>query len=334
MAGSGLSRALRMLKTSLGMVVLAILIIASLWYVERLPSGLREWLYLKVVNLSNDDERAPQEFDFLVVGHLYGSPGIDDEMPARHLIQRLPDILDSKPDFMVSLGDMVYRKNQVEFTNLEEALLKQLNFPLYNTPGNHDVANDRSLYEEYFGKRTYFGKDYGPAHLIFLDTERVECGLDDQQYEFLLHELEQALGNDETRFIFVFMHKTLVFQNAEMKSLRNEQAMPNVWDCQRKDEANPLMKQLFKPAARRKPIIIFAGDVGAWGNLSPYYQRDPWLPLTLVMTGLGDTSQDNIVRVHVSPDAVRMNILFLEDMHSASLEDYDLNYWLSVARSD
>ena len=334
MAGSGLRRVFRALITLLGVVVFAALIIASLWYVERLPSGLREWLYLNVVNPSNGARRTPQEFDFLVVGHLYGSPGIDDEMPARLLMERLPDILDSKPDFMVSLGDMVYRKNQIEFTNLQEALLKQLTFPLYNTPGNHDVANDRSLYEEYFGKQTYFGKDYGPAHLIFLDTERVECGLDDQQYDFLLRELEQALADDETRFIFVFMHKTLVFQNPEMKSLRNEQAMPNVWDCQKKNGNNPLLENVFKPVARRKPVILFAGDVGAWGNLSPYYQRDSWLPLTLIMTGLGDTPQDNIVRVHVSPDAVHMDTLFLEDMRSIPLENYDLNYWLSIARDE
>ena len=41
----------------------------------------------------------------------------------------------------------------------------------------------------------------------------------------------------------------------------------------------------------------------------------------LVMTGLGDTSQDNIIRVHVSPDSIRMDALFLEDMRSA-LNDY------------
>ena len=334
MARSGLSRIPRVLTALVEVVVLAILIMVSLLYFERLPSGLREWLYLQVIAPPNGTERVPQEFDFLVVGHLYGSPGIDDEMPARLLMKRLPNILDSKPDFMVSLGDMVYRKSQIEFTNLDEAFLKKLTFPLYNTPGNHDVANDRSLYENYFGEQAYFGKDYGPAHLIFLDTERVECGLDDQQQEFLLKELEQALVDDGTRFIFVFMHKTLVFQNAEMKSLRSEQAMPNVWDCQRKDEANPLMEQLFKPAAKRKPVIIFAGDVGAWGNLSPYYQRDPWLPLTLVMTGLGDTPQDNIVRIYVSPDTVRMDALFLEDMRSVPLENYDLNHWLDVARGE
>jgi hypothetical protein len=253
-------------------------------------------------------------------------------MPARRLLERLPEIVSSEPDFMVSLGDMVYRKTHTDFTNLDMAFLQKLPFPLYNTPGNHDVVNDSSLYESYFGEQTYFGKEYGPTHLIFLNTELVECGLDDPQLDMLQRELDKAVADPETRFIFVFMHKTLVFQNPEMRTLKNEQAMPNVWDCQKKSGANPLMDNIFKPAAEQKPVIIFAGDVGAWGNLTPYYQRDPWLPLTLVMTGLGDTSQDNIIRVHVSPDSLDMKVLFLEDMRTAPLEDYDLNHWLKIAR--
>ncbi len=315
-----------------GLAVTLCLVIFSLWKLDRLPSGLREWLYLRAANLVNNSSRDPAEFDFFVLGHLYGSPSISDQMPDRLLLERLPDILSAKPDFMVSLGDIVYQKKDIDFLNLEAAFLKKLPFPFYNSPGNHDVANDRSLYEAYFGKQTYFGKEYGPAHLIFLDTERVECGLDQPQLDMLQQELGKAIADPGTRFIFVFMHKTLVFQNPEMKVLKHKQAMPNVWDCQKKDGANPLMEKIFKPAARYKPVIIFAGDVGAWGNLSPYYQRDPWLPLTLVMTGLGDTSQDNIIRVHVSPASLSMDALFLEDMHSSPLEAYDQAHWLNIAR--
>ena len=313
---------------------LVILLLASLWYIERLPSGVREWLYLQVLNPSNDKEPEPQEFNFFVVGHLYGSPKIDNQLPANLMIERLPYILESKPDFMVSLGDVVFRKEQIEFTNLQEIFLSKLPFPFYNTPGNHDVANNPALYESYFGTETYLGKRYGPAHLLFLDTERVECGLDEPQLMFLKKEIDQALIDPDTRFIFVFMHKTLVFQNLELRYLRSEKAMPNVWDCQKKSGDNPLMDTIFKPAARHKPVIIFAGDVGAWGNLSPYYDRDPWLPLTLVMTGLGDTPQDNIIRVNVSPGGVHMDALFLDDMRSASLEEYDLDHWLEVAREE
>jgi len=318
--------------TFFGLITILGLVFTGLWFSDYLPSDLREWLYLRAANISSDARREPIEFDFFVFGHLYGSPSIEDEMPARLMLERLPDILAAKPDFMVSLGDMVYRKTQVDFTNLDEMFLQKLPVPLYNSPGNHDVANDRSLYESYFGEHTYFGKEYGSAHLIFLDTEVVECGLDDPQFEMLRQELDKAIADPETHFIFIFMHKTLVFQNSEMRALKHEQAMPNVWKCQNKNGDNPLMENIFKPAARHKPVIIFAGDVGAWGNLSPYYQRDPWLPLTLVMTGLGDTSQDNIVRVHVSPDSLSMDVLFLEDMHSSSLKAYDQNYWLNIAR--
>jgi hypothetical protein len=314
------------------LIVFLGLLFIGLWFTERLPSGLREWIYLRTANISDNAKREPIEFEFFVVGHLYGSPSIDDHLPDRLLLQRLPEIISAKPDFMVSLGDVVYQKNQTDFSNLDMTLLQKLPFPLYNTPGNHDVANNPSLYESYFGKQTYFGQEYGPARLIFLDTELVECGLDEPQLEMLQQELNKAINDPETHFIFVFMHKTLVFQNPEMKALKNKQAMPNVWDCQKKDGANPLMEKFFKPAARHKPVIIFAGDVGAWGNLSPYYQRDRWLPLTLVMTGLGDTSQDNIILVHVSPDSVKMDALFLEDMHSTPLQEYDLNYWMDIAR--
>ena len=316
----------------IGLIVFLGLLFTGLWFTERLPSGLREWLYLKAASISGKATREPADFDFFVVGHLYGSPSIDDQLPDKLLLQRLPEIISSKPDFMVSLGDMVYQKNQTDFNNLDVTLLKKLPFPLYNTPGNHDVANDPNLYESYFGNQTYFGQDYGSARLIFLDTELVECGLDEPQLEMLQQELNNAIHDPETHFIFVFMHKTLVFQNPEMKALKNKQAMPNVWDCQKKDGANPLMENIFKPAARHKPVIIFAGDVGAWGNLSPFYQRDRWLPLTLVMTGLGDTPQDNIIRVHVNPGSVKMDVLFLEDMHSSPLQEYDLNYWMDIAR--
>jgi hypothetical protein len=331
--GFGVSRRFWFFITSLGIIAILGVIFVGLWRAGFTPSVLREWIYLREASLNGAPVREPAEFDFFVVGHLYGSPHQADQLPARLLLERLPEIIAAEPEFMVSLGDMVYQKSELDFANLETTFLKKLPFPLYNSPGNHDVGNNRSLYEAYFGKETYFAKTHGPAFLIFLDTERVECGLDQPQITMLKQNLAKAIADSETRFIFVFMHKTLVFQNAEMRSIKSVQAGPNVWNCQKKVAANPLMETIFKPAAAHKPIIIFAGDVGAWGNLSPYYQRDPWLPLTLVMTGLGDTAQDNIIRVHVSPNFLRMDALLLEDMRSVSLPAYDQAYWLKIARS-
>jgi len=315
-------------------VVLALLVLIVFFHqIIRLPSDFREWLYLHTTVPAAQSLRTPEDFNFLVAGHIYGSPNIPDHQPARLLLERLPELIASDPDFMVSLGDLVYQKKADDFSRLDKLFLSKLPFTIYNTPGNHDVANDRSYYEKYFGNQTYFSKEYGPATLIFLDTELADCRLDGDQRVFLQQALDHAIADPSIRFIFVFMHKTLAFQDVEMRKLDSKLTRPNVWDCQKKDGSNSIMAEFFIPAAREKPVYLFAGDVGAWGNLSPYYQRDPWLPLTLVMTGMGDTPQDHIIRVHVTPDAVSMDALFLSDMHSEPLTNYDRDYWLDIARN-
>ena len=35
------------------------------------------------------------------------------------------------------------------------------------------------------------------------------------------------------------------------------------------------MDEVLIPAAKEKPVYLFAGDVGAWGNLTPYYEELP-----------------------------------------------------------
>ena len=117
-----------------------------------------------------------------------------------------------------------------------------------------------------------------------------------------------------------------------MKALKNKQAMPNVWDCQKKDGANPLMEKFFKPAARQKPVIIFAGDVGAWGNLVTVLSARSLAASYCGHDRPGRYLQDNLIRVHVSPASLSMDALVLEDMHSAPLQEYDLNYWMDIAR--
>jgi hypothetical protein len=315
----------------IGFILLVGLLFATLYSCELLPSSWWEKIYLLKVQRSNSDIREPKEFNFLVFGHLYGSPGTDDSIPALSITNRLPELTALDPAFMVSLGDMVYRNNITEFTNLQSLLLSKIEIPFYNTPGNHDVGKQNGLYQQFMGTQTYLAKPYGPAYLIFLDTESLECDLDEFQRKFLEGELAKATSDPQTRYILVFMHKTLVFQDPKMRSLKSEVAMPNVWKCQNKDGSNPLMEKYFRPAARMKPVTIFAGDVGAWGNLSPYYQHDPHLPLTLVMTGLGDTKQDNVIHVQVTPDGVKLQVIFLDTMQTQDLQAFNRAYWIDQA---
>lgn len=274
-------------------------------------------------------QKNPDEFGFFVAGHIYGSQQIKDRQPDAALLAVLPAISETSPDFLVSLGDMVEQSNAEEFELLESTLLSQVSFPIFNTVGNHDVA-DRSLYEARYSK-TYFTFKYGPARLIFLDTERRKCKLDEEQNYVLRTAVESALRDREVRYVFVFMHKTFFFQNKVLAEKQDRMAGPNEWKCYGSKPFRVLMDEVLIPAAAQKPIYLFAGDVGAWGNLTPYYEQHPDVPLTMLMTGLGDTERDNILHVHVDESGVTIESILLNGMASQPLEEFSPTYWEHIA---
>ena len=273
--------------------------------------------------------KKPDQFDFFIVGHVYGSQEMKDHRPDAALLAALPMISQASPDFLVSLGDMVEQSNEEEFGLLESTFLSKVSFPVFNTVGNHDVAN-RSLYEERYGK-TFFTFKYGPARLIFLDTEKAKCKLDERQEYVLKTAVASALHDWGVRYIFVFMHKTFFLQNDILAAQKDRIAGPNEWKCYGSKPFQQLMNQVIVPAAAHKPVYLVAGDVGAWGNLTPYYEQRPDTALTMLMTGLGDTDRDNILHVHVDRSQVTVESIFLNGTAPQPLEQFNPTYWESVA---
>ena len=56
--------------------------------------------------------------------------------------------------------------------------------------------------------------------------------------------------------------------------------------------------------------------------------------LTMLMTGLGDTEQDNILHVQVSKSKVTVEAIFLNGMTIQSLEEFGPAYWEKVANGE
>jgi hypothetical protein len=284
------------------------------------------------INGAGFSDLKPEDFSFIVVGHLYGTIEGDDRLPDQALLSAIPFINRLQPAFMVSLGDMVMHQDPQDFTLLKQTLLTNFKFPFFNTVGNHDVL-DRNYYEASFGT-TFFTFDYGPARLVFLDTEKKDCDLSSQQVDMVKGAVQKALRSRTTHYIFLFMHKTLFFMDDVLSDLRARQASPNGWRCYQTGYFNNLLDDVLLPAAQTKPVYLFAGDVGAWGNLTPYYEHDPETNLTMIMTGLGDTSQDNMIQVHVEEEKVDLQAIFLDDFSSHLLTEFSPAYWERVAKGD
>lgn len=270
-------------------------------------------------------ESDTQAYRFLVIGHAYGGIQLDDHLPSRNLLQNIDNLKSMDLRFLVSLGDMVMHSTPGEFDSLNLSLLSAVPFPIFNAPGNHDVE-DRQLYESRFGK-TYYTFRHGSARFIFLDTEYKTCQINTSQQELLSKALKAGLRDRHTRHIFIFMHKTLFLHNDFLFERQKSWAMPNVWDCYNNTNFMRIMDEQILPVTARKSVYLFAGDVGAWGNLSPYYDRREDVALTMVMTGLGDEPSDAGVLVTIDGQEIHLEAYSFTGQELPPLDSFTPEYW-------
>jgi len=320
----------RRLKSAFLGTLLVLILLAACQPAARIPMATVE--QIPTVSMNGLDFRAahPQQYRILVAGHIYGAHDDQASHPAATLLQHIPDLQTMNLDMIALLGDTAPHTTEQDFDKLETLFLRSFAVPIFNTVGNHDVEN-RSLYTDRFGP-TYYAFRRGPAYLIFLDTELVSCKVTGEQRALLDEAIRLALADDRVKNILIFTHKTIFMLDEVLNKSKSKVAMPNEWACYRESNYNDLRQQTLLSAAQKKPIYLFAGDVGAWdGNLSPYYQEDAGGPLYTIATGIGDTPQDSVILVDVQGDRVDFQVYSLTGQTMQPLESYNLEYWRTIA---
>src|SRR5712691_3502353 len=143
------------------------------------------------------------DFRFSVIGDRTGAA--QPEIYGR--IWREIDLM--HPDFVINVGDTIQGGKdelaQGQWQDLRPVWQRYNHFPLYFTPGNHDIWSDRSLevYQKETGRPSYYSFNYQDAHFTVLDNSRT-LDLTDSQLKFLEDDLK---ANQERRPKFVFFHK-------------------------------------------------------------------------------------------------------------------------------
>ncbi len=109
-----------------------------------------------------------ESLKFLVAGHIYGKPGDDEFHPAPSLLRNISLLRMQNPDFVVFLGDTVWKPSQDNFDVLDLLILDPFEVPVFNAVGNHDVTK-RDLYQSRYGN-TVYAFTYKDQLFIILDT--------------------------------------------------------------------------------------------------------------------------------------------------------------------
>jgi predicted phosphodiesterase len=143
------------------------------------------------------------DFRFSVIGDRTGSA-----MPQIYgRVWREVDLL--HPDFVVNVGDTIQGGNdataQSEWSELRPLWQRYKHYPLYFTPGNHDIWSDysRRIYEKETGRETFYSFNYQDAHFTVLDNS-LQNELTPGQYGFLIEDME---ANKSKSPKFVLFHR-------------------------------------------------------------------------------------------------------------------------------
>ena len=268
------------------------------------------------------DNQTPLKF--VVAGHIYGKPGEKEFHPAHTLLTNIALLKRIAPDFIILLGDTVWKPSEDSFNNLELLILNQFDVPVFNAVGNHDVTK-RELYQSRYGD-TVYAFSYKNQLFFILDTTLNYYDLTLDQYLFINKTIRGQSPNLEA--IHIFMHHVLFLEDDELNS--KQLLKPNEGDGRSLEYWTYVEKELIL-VSETIPIYIYAGDVGAFngGNLSPLFKKMSEQNIFFMATGLGGNSNDSILIVEADHEGyLKFQPYSLTGKQMHAIETYTINYWL------
>jgi Icc protein len=152
----------------------------------------------------------PDSFRFVVLGDRTGEaePGVYERV--------WKDAAAEGPAFVVSVGDTIQGLNDetadAEWQQAEKILSSWKRFPLYLTPGNHDIwsALSEKLFQKYSGHAPHYSFDYRQAHFTVLDNSRSDQ-FSASEFTFLENDL---MAHNERPLKFIVSHRPSWLLNA------------------------------------------------------------------------------------------------------------------------
>lgn len=144
---------------------------------------------------------SPNDFHFALIGDRTGSA--EPQIFGR--VWNEVDLL--HPDFVLNVGDTIQGGNDAtaeqQWTELRPVWQKYKHYPLYFTPGNHDIWStaSRQLYERESGRAPYYSFNFQQMHFTVLDNSRTP-DLNPEQLQFLEDDLKANAGRHPKLVVF------------------------------------------------------------------------------------------------------------------------------------
>ncbi len=252
-------------------------------------------------------------YSFFVAGHTYGNP-LNIQYGLHPPFVNHISFLNNYPTLNLGIltGDIVPYSTQ-EYWDAAELDIDNFSVPIHIAAGNHDRG---PLFENNYDYYYSFKKEND----LFIILSPTNWNIEGAQKQFLIETIDNNYLTVNN--IFIFSHELIwwtpenEFGNVEINYRPQYPGSTNYWS-----EINPILDSLTNN------VVIFAGDMGATKNVSPYmyYKNDN---ITLIGSGMGGGEQDNIIIIEVDQEGeLNYRLLGINaevPYELAKLEEYEL----------
>lgn len=199
-------------------------------------------------------------------------------------------------------GDLIHFPDKIPYWEKAMEDIANFNCETHIAPGNHEVAV-KNNFEKYIGRYHYAFEKNNDLFIILNGNEN-NWNIEGEQLQFLKKTIAEKTANND--HIFIFIHQLIWWQeNTEFGKCTSNSFMSKSYALNFHEELLPLLYAI------KKPVYLFAGDVGAHEDrCSIFYHKIKHV--TLLASGMGNYKTDNYLIVDVFKNGnVGVNIIGL-----------------------
>ncbi len=263
-----------------------------------------------------------KSYSFIVSGHFHGQSSNTSTFPAATLLANIDTLNAMKPLFLMSLGDMFIDVDETYIDHYKNSFFSKINFPLFNSVGNHDLSNG-NLYEKVYGK-TFYSFEVGHELFIVLNTELNDGSIKGEQLEFLETGLTKS-KIEHIKNIFIFTHRPIWAERIEKyNKLFLENTRTEIGKNNFTEDVLPLLTDFSKD----KNIVWISGSMGG-GPASFFYDKNNELNITFMQTAIRDVPRDAVLKININEGKVYYEGISFVGQKLDAIENYNIDYWQS-----
>ncbi len=253
-------------------------------------------------------------YRLLFGGHFHGASTNRSGFPASTLLAGIDTINALGANALFSTGDL-FLDADADAERYDASLFSKLGVALYNAPGNHDVEGRSymSTYGPTFGRL-----DFGQDRVLWLDTERDNGNILNDQLEFLRAGLTDFHGSH----IFIVAHRPLWAEGDSPYSPLFPGNTRSLLRTNYDSEVYPLLEH----AAERAKVYWISGSMAGTAPASIFFQEHA-PNITYIQCAVRDVPRDALLVADVRDGRVRWHGVSLTGQQLRPVQEYSAAWW-------